>query len=179
MFRAAGVLGAGCLRPACVLGFVAGRARSFVRFCFLPSSTPGLYRLTVSPPFPPRLTASSAPSRLVSNLVFFPVLPLYPFCARPLRLSVAPAICDSRCTTHDSDSQLVCFFRPPPLLSPPSLGLVFALVLDLMLSALMLRRTVLCRGTARGCAWLMMFTITIFPSPSTYLPRHPTLDRAK
>ena len=170
--RVSGCWSAGCWVLACVLGFVAGRARSFVRFCFVPSSTPGFCRLTVSPPFPPRLTASSplpphrlsrlpapryALSRLESRL-FFPVLPLYPFCARPLRLSVAPAICDSRCTTHDSDSQLVYLFRSPPLLSPPSLGLVFALVLDLMLSALMLRRTVLCRGTARGCAWLMLFS---------------------
>ena len=134
-----------------------------------------LTRLTVSP----RLSAPRCSSSRLESRLFFPVLPLYPFCVRPLRLSVAPAICDSRCTTHDSDSQLVYLFRSPPLFSPPSLGLVLALVLDLMLSALMLRRTVLCRGTARGCAWLMVFTFTIFPPPSKYLPRHPTLDRAE
>ena len=175
------VLGACGLRVCSVASRVA-RAPLFVSALFrrprLASAVSPSHRHS-RPASPPhrlsRLTAFPASPRLatlclVSNLVFFPVLPLYPFCARPLRLSVAPAICDSRCTTHDSDSQLVYLFRSPPLFSPPSLGLVFALVLDLMLSALMLRRTVLCRGTARGCAWLMMFTFTIFPSSQLTLP---------
>ena len=147
------------------------------RLTAIPAPPHRLIASPASPPFPPPRASLRFVSSRISSFFsgFATVFILRP----PLRLSVAPAICDSRCTTHDSDSQLVYLFRSPPLFSPPSLGLVFALVLDLMLSALMLRRTVLCRGTARGCAWLMMFTFTIFPSPSKYLPRHPTLDRAE
>ena len=74
--RVSGCWSAGCWVLACVLGFVAGRARSFVRFCFVPSSTPGFCRLTVSPPFPPRLTASSPlPPHRLSRLTAFPASP--------------------------------------------------------------------------------------------------------